>query len=85
MTDMYDEKKVPEFSLPPYPHEDHSEVSNLFLERDLKKIVHMMCSSEYGVGRREVSPAAIELDGEGSLRLLMQGIILEIYYHCDPP
>ena len=23
MTDMYDEKKVPEFSLPPYPHEDH--------------------------------------------------------------
>ena len=30
MTDMYDEKKVPEFSLPPYQHEDHgSEVSNV--------------------------------------------------------
>jgi hypothetical protein len=28
MTDMYDEKKVPEFALPPYPHEDHgAEVS----------------------------------------------------------
>jgi hypothetical protein len=23
MTDMYDEKKVPEFALPPYQHEDH--------------------------------------------------------------
>ncbi len=23
MTDMYDEKKVPEFTLPPYQHEDH--------------------------------------------------------------
>jgi hypothetical protein len=23
MTDMYDEKKVPEFTLPPYPHEEH--------------------------------------------------------------
>lgn len=28
MTDMYDDKKVPEFALPPYPHEDHgAEVS----------------------------------------------------------
>jgi hypothetical protein len=23
MTDMYDEKRVPDFSLPPYQHEDH--------------------------------------------------------------
>ena len=23
MTDMYDEKKVPDFTLPPYPHEEH--------------------------------------------------------------
>ena len=32
MTDMYDEKKVPEFTLPPYQHEDHgSEVSCFFV------------------------------------------------------
>lgn len=24
MTDMYDPKKVPDFSLPPYPHEEHT-------------------------------------------------------------
>jgi hypothetical protein len=31
MTDMYDEKKVPGFSLPPYPHEEHgSEVRCYF-------------------------------------------------------
>jgi len=31
MTDMYDEKKVPDFTLPPYPHEDHgAEVSYYF-------------------------------------------------------
>jgi len=28
MTDMYDEKKIPDFNLPPYQHEDHgAEVS----------------------------------------------------------
>jgi len=30
MTDMYDEKKIPDFNLPPYQHEDHgAEVSYL--------------------------------------------------------
>jgi len=24
MTDMYDPKTVPDFSLPPYPHEEHT-------------------------------------------------------------
>ena len=28
MTDMYDEKKVADFTLPPYQHEDHGSVSN---------------------------------------------------------
>lgn len=28
MTDMYDEKKVAEFTLPPYQHEDHGSVSH---------------------------------------------------------
>ena len=32
MTDMYDEKKMPEFTLPPYQHEDHgSKVSSLVI------------------------------------------------------
>ena len=61
MTDMYDEKKVPEFSLPPYPHEDHSEVSNLFLERDFKQFcARDVFVGRMDVGRREVSPAAMQ-------------------------
>ena len=47
MTDMYDEKKVPEFTLPPYQHEDHgSEVcSNV-----LNKYVFLKCECVRGGG-----------------------------------
>jgi len=40
MTDMYDEKKVADFTLPPYQHEDHGSVSNAGSAAVGKSLIH---------------------------------------------
>ncbi|KAL7428559.1 hypothetical protein ACHAXM_001319 [Skeletonema potamos] len=58
MTDMYDEKKVPEFSLPPYPHEDHGAENGL---GRAKNPVKYLQSIEQRARERQVAYETVRL------------------------
>ncbi|KAL3811877.1 hypothetical protein ACHAXA_005543 [Cyclostephanos tholiformis] len=58
MTDMYDEKKVPEFSLPPYPHEEHGSEDGLGRAKDPVKYLQ---SIEQRARERQVAYETVRL------------------------
>mmetsp|Transcript_31666 Transcript_31666/g.75585 ORF Transcript_31666/g.75585 Transcript_31666/m.75585 type:complete len:112 (-) Transcript_31666:126-461(-) len=81
MTDMYDEKKVAEFTLPPYQHEDHGSGDGLGRAKDPVKYLQ---SLEQRARERQV---AIE-----TVRLLRRDVIecyrregVNHYENCKEP
>eukprot|EP01082_Thalassiosira_pseudonana_P005700 g5418.t1 g5418 contig2:506168-506705(-) len=58
MTDMYDEKKVPEFALPPYQHEDHGASDGL---GRAKNPVKYLQSIEQRARERQVAYETVRL------------------------